>query len=224
MSAPYYSDDLVTLWHGDCLEVTAWLEADALVTDPPYGMAYVNRHGRAISGDNDCAARDGALLMWGEGRPALVFGTWKVERPTGVRQVMVWDKSGGNGFGSTRYPWGNTHEDVYLIGKWPKIKAAGRARDGFTPAISHSVLRFPVQNSMAGDRPDHPTPKPPALMEHLISKCPPGVVADPFAGSGTTLLAAKAIGRKAIGVEIDERYCEMAAKRLSQDTLFGEAS
>ena len=84
---PYYEDDLVTLYHGDCREVLQWLDADVLVTDPPYGMGYQSgrsdRHDE-IKGDKTPDMRDTALRMWGT-RPALVFGTWKQPRPANTR-------------------------------------------------------------------------------------------------------------------------------------------
>lgn len=208
---PYYEDDLVTLYHGDCLKELAWLEADVLVTDPPYGMAYVSnfsKYGKteAIAGDASLEARDAVLVAWG-GRPALVFGTWRMPRPNSVKHVLVWDKGDSPGMGDLAIPWGPSWEEIYVLGS------------GFTGKREGAVIRVP--GLAAGDRrrPDHPTPKPTRLMEQLITKCPPGVVADPFAGSGSTLVAAKALGRKAIGVELEEKYCEVAAKRLAQDVL-----
>lgn len=225
MAKPYYTDDKVALYHGDCLELAElWTCADVLVTDPPYGMNYSGFGGRQgeprrrepaprIVGDATTESRDLALVAWGA-RPALVFGRWSEPRPAGVRQVLIWDKSdGGPGMGALDLPWGPSFEEVYVLG------------GGFTGRREGAVIR--QRTLMSGDRnrPEHPTPKPLSLMEALISKCPPGVVADPFAGSGSTLVAAKALGRKAIGVELDERYCEIAARRLAQDVLdFGEVS
>lgn len=211
----YYQDEDVTLHHGDCLEVTAWLDADVLVTDPPYGMAYEsNMHrdrrnvkvGRSVSGDATTEARDSSLSMWGN-RPALVFGTWRVERPANVKQVLIWHKVNAIGMGNLSLPWGPNHEDIYVMG------------DGFVGKRGSSVLPVPLQMSGDAERPDHPTPKPVGLLESLIAKCPEGIIADPFAGSGSTLVAARNLGRKAIGVEIEERYCEVIAKRLAQGVL-----
>jgi site-specific DNA-methyltransferase (adenine-specific) len=220
---PYYADDSVTLYHGDCREVTAWLEADVLVTDPPYGMGYSGFGGRkgeprrasgrlTIAGDADAASRDEILALWGD-RPALVFGTWRIERPAATRQVIVWDKSAnGPGMGALDVPWGPSHEEVYVLGS------------GWVGARGGSVYRDKPFTSGDSDRPNHPTPKPTSLMERLLSHSV-GTVADPFAGSGSTLVAAKQLGRKAIGVELEERYCEIVAKRLSQGVLdFGSAS
>lgn len=227
MTSPYYEDEWATLYFGDCREVTEWLSADVLVTDPPYGSGYTSgrvqareRKGTAIVNDHSPQARDLALRAWGPVRPALVFGTWKVQRPSEVQQVLIWDKSEGNGHGLHLWsPWGMSHEEVYVLGQWPPIVPGGRLREGGQPARDPGVLRVRNYNTQAADRPAHPTPKPVALMERLLRRCPPGVVADPFAGSGSTLVAAKQLGRKAIGVEVDERYCEIAARRLTQDVL-----
>ena len=217
MSNPYYQDDLVTLYHGDCLEVAEWLAADVLVTDPPYGMAYRDRQGRTIQNDLTVVVRDAAIALWGS-RPCLAFGTWKAPRPPATNQVLIWDKGNGVGGGSTS-PWGLSHEEIYVLGKWPPIEPGGRWREGGKPARVSGVIRASNYNTQAADRPDHPTPKPTGLMESLIAKCPSGTVADPFAGSGSTLLAARNLGRPSIGVELEERYCELIAKRLSQQAF-----
>ena len=205
MSTPYYQDEHVTLWHGDCLEIDAWLTADVLVTDPPYGMAHVSGwQPRPIAGDATTGARDAALAQWGS-RPALVFGRWTEPRPAAVRARLVWDKGEWPGMGDLRLPWGPSDEEVYVLG------------EGWTGKREGTVVRA---NRLGGNASaDHPTPKPIALMERLIAMCPPGVVGDPFAGSGSTLVAARNLGRRAVGVELEERYCEVIAKRLAQDVL-----
>lgn len=211
---PYFEDEFVTLYHGDCLSpdiIDVWLEADVLVTDPPYGVAYVSNHGvngktKPIEGDHTLDLRDEVLAAWrvdkGEDAAALVFGSWKVDRPEGTRHRLIWDK-GEVGMGDLAMPWRPADEEIYVIGK------------GFAGPRTSNIIR--CSNAPGrGDRPGHPTPKPVALMEALIEKCPPGTIADPFAGSGATLLAARNLGRRVIGVEVDEAYCEMIARRLLQ--------
>lgn len=215
---PYYQDEHVTLIHGDCLEELVWLEADTLITDPPYGMAFesswIPGNRRPIANDADPAVRDAALGLWGD-RPAAVFGTWRVPKPEGVRQVLIWDKRGaGPGMGDLTTAFGTSHEEIYLLGHWAK-RAARRG----------SVITTESSPSGLTTRIGHPTPKPVGLMEVLVAAAPSGVIADPFSGSGATLLAARNLGRKCIGVELEEKYCELIAKRLDQLCLdFGSAS
>jgi site-specific DNA-methyltransferase (adenine-specific) len=213
-TAPYYQDDHVTLYHGDCLKLAdVWTGADVLVTDPPYGVAhapFVRRKGaqkwERIAGDADTGARDAALASWGDG-PAIVFGKWTQPRPAGTRARLIWDKRPCGFTGDLAMPWGATEEEIYVLGR------------GFTGKRRPNVISVPTLMSGDANRPDHPTPKPVGLMEHLISYSPPGVIADPFAGSGSTLVAARNLGRTAIGVELEERYCELIAQRLSQGAL-----
>lgn len=212
----YYTDDLVTLHHGDALEVTDWLSADVLITDPPYGMAFQSSRTtekRPIAGDRTTSARDAVLAAWGADRPWLMFGTWRVERPVSTRSVLIWNKQGaGPGMGDLSQQFGTSHEEIYLSGGWKK--KSSRRGSVITTTESPSGLTAEI---------GHPTPKPIQLMELLVSVAPDGVIADPFAGSGSTLVAAARLGRRAIGVELEEKYCEVIAKRLSQGVLdFGE--
>ncbi len=218
MTQKYYQDDYVTLYHGDCLEHPEWwTDADVLVTDPPYGIDYQSGSRRdtlaaSIAGDKDTSARDRALDVWGE-RPALVFGTWRIERPAQTRALLVWDTKGALGMGDLSIPWKPSHQEIYVLGT------------GFIGKRTTDVLTYPPVQSMSANGRVHPHQKPTELLGALIAKCPPGAIADPFAGSGSTLVAAKLLGRKAVGVELEERYCEIAARRLSQGVLdFGEWS
>lgn len=209
----YYSDEWVKLYLGDFREAGIWTCADALVTDPPYGINYRSNArrqsttARSIQGDVDTAARDDALAMWGVDRPALVFGSWKIERPAGTRMLLVWDTGGALGMGDLSLPWKPAHQEIYVLGK------------GFTGRRTSDVLHFSPVQAMAKNGRTHPHEKPVELMTELISKCPPGVIADPFCGSGSTLRAAKNAGRRSIGIEINERYCELAARRCMQQVL-----
>lgn len=213
MPEPYYRDEAVTLWHGDALAVDDWTAADVLVSDVPYGIDYKSNRprqtlARSISGDKDTVGRDTALAMWGD-KPALIFGTWRIPRPAGTRQVLIWDTKGALGMGAMDLPWKPSHQEIYVLGK------------GFTGRRTTDVLTVAPVQSFGYNGRLHPHEKPLALMAELVRKCPAGVVADPFAGSGTTLLAARQEGRRAIGVEENEAYCEVIAKRLAtaQDTL-----
>lgn len=223
MMEPYYADDAVTLYHGDCLEVDAWLSADVLVTDPPYGIAWkVGKYNGAekhngIRNDADTSARDDALALWGN-RPAVVFGSPTIAPPPGVRQALVWQKPVDAGIFGAHAGWRRDWEAIYLCGPWQQATAARSSviRSGAPSLINLTAARYHKDNGTG-----HPHTKPRDVMETLIAHCPAGVVADPFAGSGSTLLAARAQGRRSISVEIEERYCEVIAQRLSQGDLFG---
>lgn len=221
MAEPYYDNGQgIRLYLGSCIDPVnrAWLDADVLITDPPYGTGlgldgknvrggYGRRNlhgdpngsdGFTIQGDNDTEARDAALLLWGE-RPALVFGSPRLPDPPLALPIvdrLVWDKKrpGMNGG-----PWRYRHESIYVTAGWTRVN----------DAATSILTAFPMQA-------DHMHAKPLALMTALIEGAPPGVIADPFAGSGTTLVAASLLGRQAIGVEIEEKFAELLAKRLSQ--------
>jgi site-specific DNA-methyltransferase (adenine-specific) len=225
---PYYSDELVTLYHGDCREITEWLDADVLVTDPPYGIGWKQRQTPGalgdmkhdgIANDSDTTVRDVALALWGK-RPALVFGSLRAPFPVGWLRMLVFKKPTiATGITGHRIPWMNNWEPIFVCGSgWPD---ALPTRDAVIRTQALTASGYSGYATRAG----HPHAKPLDVIESLLTGCPPGVVADPFAGSGSTLVAAKAVGRKAIGVELDERYCEVIAKRLAQDVLtFGESA
>jgi site-specific DNA-methyltransferase (adenine-specific) len=216
---PYYEQDGIVIYHGDCREVEL-PSVDLVLTDPPYGVTYVSNSG-AGQGTKPIS-NDGArlslrlyrqLLPLLQAQHVLWFTRWdawpdvwgELGQWFPLRGLLVWDK-GSPGMGDLDH-WGPSYE---LIASAGAGKTTG-GRDG-------SILRF--KGVAPGNR-AHPTEKPVDLLAYLIGKLEAKSVLDPFMGSGTSLLAARQRGCRAFGVEVDEQYCEVAAKRLSQGALFG---
>jgi DNA modification methylase len=225
---PYYQDDWVTIYHGDWRDVLAELpKVDLVLTDPPYGgglaVDFADRF-KAKAGkwwkNSDRATQQRHIPIYGDDVPfdpcrllqiesrAKVFwgGNWYAARLPDSGGWWVWDKRGGR-------------RDVSEA-KWPMSEAELAWTDiGKGVRIFRHTWFGLIRDSERGEH-WHPTQKPVELMKWCIemAKCE-GTVLDPFMGSGTTLRAAKDLGSKAIGIEIEERYCEIAARRMAQEVL-----
>ena len=207
MTEPYYHDEKagITIYHGDCRDVLPTLApVDLVLTDPPYGIASVwvggSRHGwgkadadKAVRNEWDAAppTNEEIASVVAQGRDAVVWGGNYFALPPS-RGWLVWNKPERN----------------FTLAE---AELAWTTRD--------NVIRvFDANRSDVGR--EHPTQKPIALMRWCLGFFPDATtILDPFMGSGTTLRAAKDLGRKAIGIEIEERYCEIAVKRLAQEVL-----
>jgi len=248
MSAPYYADDQVTLYLGDCRELVPELTrrtdvADCIITDPPYGETSL---------DWDTWPIGWPALMAPLTRSMWVFGSMRMFLDRGsdfagwwnLSQDVVWEKHNGSGFASDRFKRVHEHALHWYRGPWADVYrepqftndavarrlhrrhrpphmgdvgASSYASEDGGPRLMRSVLAV---RSMHGSA-IHPTEKPIGILDPLIRySCPPGgLVLDPFAGSGSTLDAARTPGRRAIGIEAREQYCEAIARRLSQGVL-----
>ena len=235
---PYYQRAGVTLYHADCRDVLPGLPlVDLLVTDPPYG---VNAKGgskrtKALplpgiandSPENAGVVRECVSVAWDRlrsGRHAYVFGPFDLLALPDAAGLcdLVWDKV-TIGTGTVEGVWAQQHERIAFAAKLSRTQGDGsrvaRIRRG-------TVLRHQRPNST---QVQHVTEKPVPLLRELIemSSRHGETVLDPFAGSGSTLVAALIDGRQAIGVELDEPWCEVTAKRIdtltAQGSLFGGA-
>lgn len=239
MPTPYFDDGQITLYCGDALEVLnalPTLEMTAVVTDPPYSSgnlpeAMKVRNNPRLRGwrwaekimETDQLSTLGFVWLaralclevrerLPDGGSLLLFIDWRnwgnlvgAVESSGLRvnNMVVWDKCHfgmGNGFR-------NQHELILYASK------------GTPRVVSHAVPN--VIQAPRAENDDHQSPKPVPLMQKLIEvvSAPGDLILDPFAGGGATLRAAKNLGRRAIGIEIEERYCEIAAKRLQQQVL-----
>lgn len=216
---PYYDADGVTLYLGDCQEARG-VVADMVLTDIPYGE--VNRRSAGLRNLDkgladivtvpldvvvEVAARTTALshYIWCGTEQVSELRRDFVARGFTTR-LGVWDKTN---------PSPHNGQHLWLSGLETCVFAR-KSKAYFSEHCKSPVWRGPSKRGTG-----HPTEKPLWLFRRLIeaSCAPGGVVFDGFAGSGTTLVAARACGRRAIGIEIEERYCEIAAKRLSQGVL-----
>lgn len=207
---PYYQDDAVTIYHGDCREILPCVAADVLVTDPPYGVGfegkatkYTEPGGGYLSGDDPEIGPFMARAALAVVKRGAVFSGIRLlhDYPKPADIGGVWCPSGA-GCG----PWGFTCLNPILF--------YGKRVGDCLPA---GIVSFDTSDNMGG----HPCPKPMRWMMWLVALAsePGETILDPFAGSGTTLRAAKDLSRKAIGIEIEERYCEIAARRCAQGVL-----
>jgi len=214
---PYYQDSAVTIYHGDCREIVPTLgRFDLLLTDPPYGIDAANdKRGGKQPGKAAAPSRSYGASDWDKAAPAawvlemcrehtqwsVLWGGNYFDRLPPARGWLVWDKDNGN----------NGYADCELA--WTNLELAVRK------------FRFRwmgmLQENMANKEPRwHPTQKPTDLLRWCIGLAGNvQTILDPFAGSGTTGRAAKDLGRKATLIEREERYCDIAARRMAQEVL-----
>jgi site-specific DNA-methyltransferase (adenine-specific) len=202
---PYYSENGIVIYNADCREILPHLEpVDLVLTDPPYGIARVWKGGFGHG--------------WGQARvQAVVRNEWDQKAPSSAVLETIAAKA------TKAIIWGGNYFDLEPSRGWLVWNKPER---GFSLAEAElawtnvdAVIRVYDCNRSDPGR-EHPTQKPLDLMKWCIawSKCT-GTILDPFMGSGTTLRAAKDLGRKCIGIEIEEKYCEIAVKRLAQEVL-----
>jgi site-specific DNA-methyltransferase (adenine-specific) len=243
---PYYEDADTVLYQGDMRKVLPVLEvaADCVVTDPPYGETSLSWD-RWPDGWPD-ALLEASRSMWCFGSMRMFldrardFASWRLSQDVVMRKPLGTNFAGDrmvrvheHALHWYRGPWGDIRHDV------PRIEVGvrrhgkhkqGRAGDdhlgrvGYTGTwtddgtrLTQSVIDVPGMRGHA----IHPTEKPGAILRPLIEyACPPGgLILDPFAGSGSTAVAARLTGRRAVLIEADERYCEVIAQRLAQGVL-----
>lgn len=220
---PYYEHAGITIYHGDCRGFSSEIPSETvLISDPPYGVSVslgVSSKGSKggmwkgvrLAGDNSAEVRDEVLDKF-NGLPFAVFGSHKVHPPERTQVTLVWEKGEHVGAGDLSMPWKPNFELIFIhgTGAWRGERKGS--------VVKFNAVAGCVGNANTGHR-NHPTEKPERLMSYLIQRSIARTVFDPFMGSGTTLVSAKSLGLSAIGIEIEERYCEIAARRLSQEVF-----
>jgi DNA modification methylase len=223
---PYYERDGIVIYLGDCREVLPRLSpssVDLIVTDPPYGVGWRSNFGQnfdRIAGDDDASWVPGAMDLAARAlrprRHAYIFGRFDLLPPYRGGAELIWDKC-MMGSGDVTSPWGPSHEPIMFRVRAPDRGRANAGRGGVPARLRQgSVLSYPRPNATAVTR--HPTEKPVPLLRRLIesSSLVGETILDPFLGSGSTLVAAIAEGRRGVGIELEERYAATAAERAEK--------
>jgi site-specific DNA-methyltransferase (adenine-specific) len=215
---PYYQDESVTLYHGDCRDVLPTIESvDAMVTDPPFGIAW----SRATWDDDP--EQYAELIAWlvAESQRMVTGWNFVFQAMPQCGRFHAWFPEGWRLFAACKNFAHIRPTDVWHswdpVVFWNNGAKRGARADG----LANRDYFVGNVAGVFGERIDHPSPKPLDTMKHIVGLATPagGTLVEPFAGSGTTLRAAKDLGLRAIGVELEERYCEIAARRLSQGAL-----
>ncbi|MBA7685642.1 hypothetical protein ES703_94067 [subsurface metagenome] len=197
---PYYQDEWVTIYHGDCREILPELpKVDLVLTDPPYGVSFRgNEWDCEIPNWLPQARLSSELVIFTTGTLTL----WDYPRPD---WVICWAR-----------PASNSRSKIGGFSAWSPVLVYGKVRFPTDFKSIHAMVGSEERNLL-----HHPTPKPERLWEWLIVNSTEvgDTILDPFLGSGTTCYCAKKLNRKCIGIEIEEKYCEIAAKRCSQGVM-----
>lgn len=207
---PYYNYGGITIYHGDCREIIPTLEkVDLVLTDPPYGIDYQSnfrylKHEK-IRDDIELPIERIILAIEHSTRASYVFTRWDVlSRFPIPKSVLVWVKNNWS-MGDLDHEHGRQWEACLFYPKKDHL---------FIKRIPDVVYCDRTGNNL------HPTEKPTGLFSKLIQANFCESIIDPFMGSGSSLRAAKDLGKRAIGIELEEKYCEIAAKRMAQEVLF----
>jgi DNA modification methylase len=214
---PYYHHAGITIYHGDCRDVGPL--GDVFITDPPYGVEL---------GTSDSRGREHGLAHLAYASFADTFDEWRELVPPMITQCVMHHHRGAvfTGKHLTHFPPPAFCGGVYLpagCGRnpWGYTNWAAIFFYGVDPQLHRGARQTVLVSSETSERNGHPCPKPIGWMRWLVQRVslPGETIFDPFAGSGTTLVAAKQVGRQAIGIEREEKYCELAAVRLQQESF-----
>ena len=209
MVKPYYQDSAVTIYHGDCREIVPQLGmVDMVIIDPPYGMNFISNYRLIkhikIQGDFFLPVDLIEMAIAKARKAAYCFCRWNnLHEMPPPKSVLAWVKNNWS-MGDLLHEHGR---------QWEACCFYAKEEHEFIKRIPDVLIVPRTGNNL------HPTEKPEGLISLLISANVGGTILDPFMGSGTTLRAAKNLNRKAIGIEIEEKYCEIAALRMSQEVL-----